>query len=193
MLWPTHAQAPKAVVAGEPVCGFFLDHGNDGYAPPAQTYTLQMKYVFQMQNSTGSLSPECQAALAPDAWKCIMAPHAAPYIRTPWFALQSRFDQWQLGCARARVRVRVRVCVCVRAVARACVFASVVGRRVCVGVHTFACVAGVQIVHRVVRGRIFSVHALLDAWRAAARVHFAGGLNSSWPHCSRARARLVTS
>ncbi len=38
-----------------------------------------------------------QASFGADAWKCIMAPYAAPFISTPWFALQSRFDKWQLG------------------------------------------------------------------------------------------------
>lgn len=51
-----------------------------------------------MQNASGSLSPACQAFYGPDnAWKCIMAPHAAPFVQTPWFALQSRFDHWQLA------------------------------------------------------------------------------------------------
>jgi hypothetical protein len=90
-------QAPNARVVGQPVCGFFLDHGNDGFAPANVTYTLQMQYVYNMQNSTGSLSTTCQQALAPDSWRCIMAPHAAPFIQTPWFALQSRFDHWQLA------------------------------------------------------------------------------------------------
>lgn len=90
-------QAPAARVVGMPICGFFLDHGNDGFAPANVTYTLQMQYVYNMQNSTGSLSPTCQQSLAPDSWKCIMAPHAAPFIQTPWFALQSRFDHWQLA------------------------------------------------------------------------------------------------
>jgi hypothetical protein len=56
-----------------------------------------MQYVFNMQKAAGSLSPECQAAYGADAWKCIMAPHATKFIKTPWFALQSRFDTWQLG------------------------------------------------------------------------------------------------
>ena len=80
-----------------PCKGFFLDHGNDGFAPANVTYTLQMQYVYKMQNSSGSLSTECQNALAPDSWKCIMAPYAAPFVKTPWFALQSRFDHWQLS------------------------------------------------------------------------------------------------
>ena len=82
-------EAPRARVVGEPVCGFFIDSGNDGYAPANQTYPLQMAYVYAMQNTSGSLSPECQAHYGPDeAWKCIMAPYAAPFISTPWFALR---------------------------------------------------------------------------------------------------------
>ena len=85
-------EAPNARVVGEPVCGFFLDAPNDGYTPPNVTYPNEMEYVFKMQNAGGSLSAECQAAYGADAWKCIMAPHASKYIKTPWFALQSRFD-----------------------------------------------------------------------------------------------------
>ena len=90
-------EAPNARVVGEPVCGFFIDSGNDGYAPANQTYTLQMEYVYNMQNASGSLSSACQTANGADAWKCIMAPYAAPFVTTPWFALQSRFDHWQVG------------------------------------------------------------------------------------------------
>jgi len=90
-------EAPRARVGGEPVCGFFLDSGNDGYAPANQTYTKQMAYVYAMQNAAASLAPACLARYGADAWKCIMAPYAAPLVATPWFALQSRFDHWQLS------------------------------------------------------------------------------------------------
>lgn len=98
------AKLPQAFVAGRPVCGFFLDHSNAGNtsAPGKQganyTYTDFMRYVFHMQNASGALSQECQQSFgSEDAWKCIMAPHAAPFIKTPWFAEQSRFDHWQLA------------------------------------------------------------------------------------------------
>jgi hypothetical protein len=81
-------------------CGYFLDTGNDGSQPMNVTYPLRMKYVFGMQNSTGSLSPECQGVYGIDAWKCIMAPHAAKFIRTPWFALQVRMRA-RVRCARS--------------------------------------------------------------------------------------------
>ena len=90
-------EAPKARVVGEPVCGFFLDAPNDGYRPANVSYPLEMQYVYNMQNASGSLSAECQASYGAEAWKCIMAPHASKFVRTPWFALQSRTDTWQLG------------------------------------------------------------------------------------------------
>ena len=57
-----------------------------------------LQYVFDMQNCSGVLSQECQSAYDEDsAYKCMMAPHAASFVKTPWFALQSRFDKWSLG------------------------------------------------------------------------------------------------
>jgi hypothetical protein len=91
-------EAPNARVVGEPVCGYFLDAPNDGNGVPANvTYPNEMKYVYTMQNTSGALSPVCQSTYGIDSWKCIMAPHAAAFIATPWFALQSRTDTWQLG------------------------------------------------------------------------------------------------
>ena len=81
-----------ARVVGQPVCGFFLDAPNDGYQPANVSYPNEMAYVYHMQNASGSLSNECQSHYGTEAWKCIMAPHAAAFVRTPWFATQSRFD-----------------------------------------------------------------------------------------------------
>eukprot|EP00976_Prorocentrum_cordatum_P060493 1175919-Prorocentrum_minimum.AAC.5 len=30
------------------------------------------------------------------SWRCMLAPHLAPFVQTPWFLLASRFDHWQL-------------------------------------------------------------------------------------------------
>jgi hypothetical protein len=92
----TEARADARVV-GNPDCGFFLDHPGGPFGKGRSSYPEEMKYVFGMQAASGSLSPECQQALGPESWKCIMAPHAAPFIKTPWFAFQSRFDHWQLS------------------------------------------------------------------------------------------------
>jgi hypothetical protein len=90
-------EAPNARVVGEPVCGYFLDAPNDGSHPYNVTYPLEMAYVYKMQNASGSLTPTCQSTYGIDSYKCIMAPHAVHFIETPWFALQSRTDTWQLG------------------------------------------------------------------------------------------------
>jgi hypothetical protein len=90
-------EAPNARVVGEPVCGFFADLPTDGYTPQNESYPVRMNYVYNMQKAAPSLSTTCQAYYGSDAWKCIMAPHAFAFVSTPLFALQSRFDTWQLG------------------------------------------------------------------------------------------------
>lgn len=90
-------EAPNARVVGEPVCGFFADLDNAGYNPGNITYPNEMHYVFDMQNASGQLSSNCTSYYGTDSWKCIMAPHATRFVSSPWFALQSRFDTWQLG------------------------------------------------------------------------------------------------
>ena len=47
------------------------------------------------------LSPACLASFAPagEQWRCIFAQYMTPFIVTPLFVLNSRFDQCQLaGC-----------------------------------------------------------------------------------------------
>ena len=59
--------------------------------------------MFQMQGANASLSPACQASLAPQSWRCFIPSVAVPFVQTPMFFMQSRFDKWQLGesnCAR---------------------------------------------------------------------------------------------
>ena len=81
--------APAARVVGKPVAGYFIASNS--------SFNALLGGVYSMQNVTGSLSAECQAALAPDSWRCIIPSYAAQYVHTPFFAMQSRFDLWQLG------------------------------------------------------------------------------------------------
>ena len=54
--------APLAKVVGKPVCGFFLDHGNDGFDKPNVTYPLRvrvstrdiLRYRYQMLLQIGT-------------------------------------------------------------------------------------------------------------------------------------------
>ena len=32
-----------------------------------------------------------------EAWKCLMAPYIASYVKTPYFVLNSAYDAWQMG------------------------------------------------------------------------------------------------
>ena len=82
-------EAPDAVVLGNPQCGYFADL--------YPKYPKEMAYVFNMQNTSGSLPKDClDIHKGEHAWRCIMAPYVAPLIKNPWFAIQSRFDWWQL-------------------------------------------------------------------------------------------------
>ena len=50
-----------------------------------------------MVNSTPSLLPDCKAAqVTGEEWRCFLAPVAFPFIKQPLFALQSRFEEYQL-------------------------------------------------------------------------------------------------
>merc|ERR1712166_1670140 len=61
-----------------------------------------MQYLYTMQNLTfgadGALMQECAAAYPPEQQHfCVMSPHMAKFIQTPYFIFNSRFDAWQLG------------------------------------------------------------------------------------------------
>jgi hypothetical protein len=57
-----------------------------------------------MYNSSAQLSRECCDHFgAADEWRCLLAPHAQGFVSTPFFAVQSRFDEFQLGPGIARV------------------------------------------------------------------------------------------
>jgi len=80
-------------VVGLPDSGFFMDYEG----PPK--YHTGMFWVFQQMNCTEGVNADCIAyynsrkqALA----NCYFAQHTAPFIRTPIFPLQSRFDAWQI-------------------------------------------------------------------------------------------------
>merc|ERR1712113_204247 len=78
-----------------PVSGFFLLHEDASSTP---VYPDHMKYVFNMQNSTGGVNKACVEDHRPeDQWKCIFANFSYAYSTTPMFPLQSALDSWQMG------------------------------------------------------------------------------------------------
>jgi hypothetical protein len=81
--------APQARVVAKPTCGYFIASN--------ATFNEQLGGVYAMQNASASLSVACQAALAPESWRCFIPSFAVPFVTTPMFFMQSRFDKWQLG------------------------------------------------------------------------------------------------
>lgn len=81
------SQVPTAKVRGMPDSGWFVDgdYNRDG----KDHYEARMKNMFTMMNSAASLSPACVAQLG---HKCLFAPNYIPYVKTPVFAVNSKYD-----------------------------------------------------------------------------------------------------
>ena len=93
------AQAPgiaEGAFNAVPFVGYFLDHHNAA-GDYNSSYTGRMEYVYNMQNVSGALSPDCLVAYPNTPFMCFMSPHLAPFIRTPWWMVNSKYDSWQLG------------------------------------------------------------------------------------------------
>lgn len=89
--------APLTRFKAAPVSGFFLMHQD---ASGKLTYPNEMKYVFNMQNSSGGVNSDCIASYAShqeEAWRCIFANESYAHSETPMFPLNSALDSWQMG------------------------------------------------------------------------------------------------
>lgn len=85
-------------VRGVPVVGGFLDHGN--IRNDEHNYTAWMRSVVEMQNisHSGALAPSCiEAHKSDERFKCFLAPYALPFVNTPVFLVNSKYDAWQLN------------------------------------------------------------------------------------------------
>lgn len=80
------AALPLADVVALPDGGFFR---------PLPENTANMKWVYANMNVTEALDERCLVAHPGSEWRCILAESAAPFIRVPVFALQSRYDSVQ--------------------------------------------------------------------------------------------------
>lgn len=84
------ASLPRARVTALPDSGFFLDFNmtaNGGYG-------ALMRDIVREMNAT--LPPACVAANPGDPAACIFAEVVSRTLATPTFALQSKYDSWQL-------------------------------------------------------------------------------------------------
>eukprot|EP00123_Amoebidium_parasiticum_P011153 comp20540_c0_seq1/m.26340 comp20540_c0_seq1/g.26340 ORF comp20540_c0_seq1/g.26340 comp20540_c0_seq1/m.26340 type:complete len:397 (-) comp20540_c0_seq1:379-1569(-) len=88
--WASQIPA-TARVTGLPECGYFLEWSSG----QAVDYKKGMQWVYSTMNSTTNAGCMAMHAVTSDQWRCIFAEHVVPYIRTPFYALQSRFDSWQ--------------------------------------------------------------------------------------------------
>jgi hypothetical protein len=113
-----HALPSSTRVTAMADSGFFLetDAVTGGSLPLNETlstasmqpgsYATSMRNMVQMSNATSGLNKACVQAHThtmnahsqseSDAWRCIFAGEVSQYLSTPTFALQSRFDSWQL-------------------------------------------------------------------------------------------------
>ena len=105
----------SAACVAMPDSGFFLDYESPArrdrfgdlfgrrLSTRAGTYREGMRWLFYAMNASAGVGSECLAAYRgrggpsanASAYLCIFAEHAAPFVRTPLFALQPEFDSWQ--------------------------------------------------------------------------------------------------
>jgi len=91
--WWRSQVSSKAHVVGLPDSGFFLDWPSP--VNITHSYNAAMQYVFEAMNPI--LNPKCVANMTDGPGLCLFAEHLSPFIATPIFALQSRYDTWQIG------------------------------------------------------------------------------------------------
>lgn len=77
-------------VAAVADCGFFQDWRNN-------SYHQGFAWMHSVEGMQSAVDPTCAAAHPRASNLCLMAEHIAPFIKTPLFALQAKFDSWQQG------------------------------------------------------------------------------------------------
>jgi len=90
--WWTDNLPKPSIVRGLPDSGFVLDYNTN----VGQQFSTIMKWAFKQMKFMSD--PDCIAAHTPtgDTEMCMFTEHAAPYVTTPMFTLQSQYDSWQL-------------------------------------------------------------------------------------------------
>lgn len=89
------SRIPDSVrVVGVPQCGYFMDlPAYDG--KPSCTPQYRAVYELMGVNTSKTMSQECKARHEEEQWKCFMAQYAMPFVKTPFFAVNSFYDAWQ--------------------------------------------------------------------------------------------------
>jgi hypothetical protein len=95
----SNALFPRANLAA---FGGLLDSAFWVDIPPPNTSIVplydQVKDVFVMANSSGTLSQKCLSSFAPDdQWTCMMGQYAVPFLQTPYLLHAYQYDEFQLS------------------------------------------------------------------------------------------------
>jgi len=93
--WWAELFSPKTHLVGHQDSGFFLDY-NASSTPNG--YGKKIRWVFNQMASKDGVNQNCVKNNPDDPAKCILAEHTSPYIQTPLFHLQPKFDAWQAIC-----------------------------------------------------------------------------------------------
>jgi hypothetical protein len=101
----SHSGLPSDLkVRGLPVAGFTIDvgtcciQGKCCYSPnPEQCcYRRALSKAFEFHNMSGTVHSDCLRSHPHDPSSCLMSVHAASFVKTPMFILNSKHDAWQL-------------------------------------------------------------------------------------------------
>jgi O-palmitoleoyl-L-serine hydrolase len=76
-------------IIGFPENGFFPDYDKIGFSKT-------MRNIFNLMNCTLGVNQKCIESNTIES-NCFFAEYNVPFITTPIFAVQSRFDSWQIG------------------------------------------------------------------------------------------------
>eukprot|EP00930_Biecheleria_cincta_P023856 TRINITY_DN17153_c0_g1_i2.p1 TRINITY_DN17153_c0_g1~~TRINITY_DN17153_c0_g1_i2.p1 ORF type:complete len:399 (-),score=37.83 TRINITY_DN17153_c0_g1_i2:326-1522(-) len=89
------SRIPDSVrVVGVPQCGYFMDLPEYDGKP---SYTPKYRAVYELMgvNTSRTMNQECKERHNEDQWRCFMAQYAMPFVKTPFFAVNSFYDSWQ--------------------------------------------------------------------------------------------------
>eukprot|EP00935_MAST-01C_sp_MAST-1C-sp1_P000480 g480.t1 len=88
---PQHKKKFVAV----PDCGFFMD--SNGVGPTKSGgYHDGIAWLYSPDGMNAVVDQNCRAAHAANPELCLFAAHLSPFIQTPVFALQAKYDAWQI-------------------------------------------------------------------------------------------------
>ena len=77
--------------------GFFLEF-EPTITPTITNYTGMMRWLYYSMNVTIGAGNDCKLHNLDHPYRCIFSQYMSQHIAVPMFALQSRFDAWQIPC-----------------------------------------------------------------------------------------------